>query len=104
MVTSSGCIPLRNKYKYSLIGCEKIERHTGESAMLNIPPEEKAQLDIHLVETAKILRKYTEIDKLNDFESIEIEVRNQMIEVVSPKIGEFFCQKEQKNSQERPEK
>jgi insertion element IS1 protein InsB len=99
-----GCIPLRNKYKYSLMSCEKIERNTGESAMLNIPPEEKAQLDTYLVETAKILRKYTEPDRLNDFESIEIEVRNQMIEVVSPRIGEFFCQKEQKNSQERPEK
>jgi hypothetical protein len=86
------------------MGCEKIERNTGESSMLNIPPEEKAQLDTYLVETAKILRKYTEPDKLNDFESIEIEVRNQMIEVVSPKIGEFFCQKEQKNSQERLEK
>jgi hypothetical protein len=72
------------------MSCEKIERNTGESALLNIPPEEKAQLDTYLVETAKILRKYTEPDKLNDFESIEIEVRNQMIEVVSPKIGEFF--------------
>jgi hypothetical protein len=58
--------------------------------MLEIPPEEKAKLDKYLVETAKILRKYTEPEKLNDFESIELEVRNQMMSVVSPKIGEFF--------------
>jgi hypothetical protein len=58
--------------------------------MLEIPLEEKAKLDQYLVETAKILRKYTEPEKLNDFESIELEVRNQMMSVVSPKIGEFF--------------
>jgi hypothetical protein len=58
--------------------------------MLEIPLEEKAQLEKYLVETAKILRKYTELEKLNDFESIELEVRSQMMSVVSPKIGEFF--------------
>jgi hypothetical protein len=70
--------------------CEKIERNTRTKAMLEIPPQEKAQLEKYLVETAKILRKYTESEKLNDFESIELEVRNQMMSVVSPKIGEFF--------------
>jgi hypothetical protein len=58
--------------------------------MLEIPPEEKAKLDKYIVETAKILRKYTEPEKLDDFESIELEVRTQMMSVVSPKIGEFF--------------
>jgi len=71
--------------------------------MLNIPPEEKAQLEICLTETARILRKYTEAEKLNSFESIEVELREQMMEVVSPIIGEFFSQKEQKNSQEKRE-
>jgi len=47
--------------------------------------------------------KYTEAEKLNSFASIEIEVRNQIMEIVSPTIGEFFSQKEQKNAQERRE-
>jgi hypothetical protein len=72
--------------------------------MLTIPPEEKAQLEKYLTETARILRKCTKPEKLNSFESIEIEVRNQMMEIVSPTIGEFFSQKEQKNAQERREK
>jgi hypothetical protein len=55
--------------------------------MLNIPPEEKAQVEIYLTETARILRKYTEPEKLNSFESIELELRNQMMEVVGPIIG-----------------
>ncbi len=72
--------------------------------MLNIPPEEKSQLDTYLTEAAKILRKYTEAEKLNDFESIELEVRKQMMEVVSPQIGEFFCLPKEKTRQERLEK
>jgi hypothetical protein len=72
--------------------------------MLNIPSEEKSQLDTYLTEAAKILRKYTEAEKLNDFESIELEVRKQMMEVVSPKIGEFFCHPKEKTRQERLEK
>ncbi len=72
--------------------------------MLNIPPEEKAQLDKYLTEAARILRKYTEPEKLNSFENIELEVRNQVLEIVSPKIGEFFYPPKEKTSQERPEK
>lgn len=58
--------------------------------MLNIPLEKKAQLENYLTEAAKILREYTETEKLNDFETIELEVRKQMMEVVSPHIGAFF--------------
>lgn len=72
--------------------------------MLNIPSEEKSQLDTYLIEAAKILRKYTEAEKLNDFESIELEVRKQMMEVVSPQIGEFFCLPTEKIREERLEK
>lgn len=72
--------------------------------MLNIPPEEKSQLDTYLTESAKILRNYTEAEKLNDFESIELEVRKQMMEVVSPQIGEFFCLPTEKTKQEGLEK
>ena len=71
--------------------------------MSNIPPEEQARLEQYLTETAKILRKYTEPDKLRDFESIEVEVRKQMMEVVAPKIGEVFSQKEGKATEENKE-
>ena len=72
--------------------------------MLNIPLEKKAQLENYLTEAAKILREYTETEKLNDFETIELEVRKQMIEVVSPHIGAFFCLPKEKTRQERLEK
>jgi hypothetical protein len=72
--------------------------------MIAIPPEEKAMLDYHLTESARILRQYTEPEKQKDFESIEVEVRCQMLEVVGPTIGEFFFQKVVKNGLETSEK
>ena len=39
--------------------------------MLGIPLQEKAQLEKYLLETAKILWKYTEPEKLNHFENNE---------------------------------
>lgn len=72
--------------------------------MLPIPPEEKAMLDYYLTESARILRQYTEPEKQKDFESIEVEVRSQMLEVVGPTIGEFFFQKVAKNGLETSEK
>ena len=68
--------------------------------MLSIPQEDQAILDEHIRETARILRKYTEPEKLKDFETIEVEVRKQIIEEVAPKVGEFFFQKEEKKHQE----
>jgi hypothetical protein len=53
--------------------------------MLNIPPEEKAQVEIYLTETARILRKYTEPEKLNSFESIELELRTHRSLIFSSK-------------------
>ena len=68
--------------------------------MLPIPQEEKDLLNHYLTESARILYKYTEPEKQEDFESIEVEVRNQMLEVVAPTIGEFFFQAEGSNAQE----
>ena len=36
-----------------------------------------------ITETARILRKYTEPEKLNSFESIELELRNQKLQIKS---------------------
>ena len=55
-------------------------------------------------ETAKILYKYTEKDKLREFESIERELREQMMERVGPMIGEFFLTKVDKEEKQEPEK
>ncbi len=65
--------------------------------MLPMPADEKALLNHYLTESARLMRKYTEAEKLQDFESIEVEVRNQMQSVVGPTIGEFFCLKAGQN-------
>jgi hypothetical protein len=72
--------------------------------MLPMPPEEKALLNQHLTESARILRKYTEPETQRDFGSIEVEVRSQMLEIVGPTIAEFFFQKEEKKGLETREK
>lgn len=72
--------------------------------MLMIPSEDKALLVHHLTESARLMRKYTEPEKLTNFESIEIEVRNQMLEVVGPTIGEFFFQMGEQDVRETGEK
>jgi len=72
--------------------------------MLPISAEDQASLSNHLTESARLLRKYTEPEKLKDFESREVEVRNQIVELVAPKIGEFFYQNQEKNGQGTSEK
>jgi hypothetical protein len=72
--------------------------------MSQMPPEEQVKLEHHLRETAKILYKYTNSDKLKDFESIETEVREQMMERVGPFIGEFFLAKGDAKEKREPEK
>jgi hypothetical protein len=58
--------------------------------MLPISAEDKAALEHHLHQAASILKEYTEPEKLKDFESIEVELRNQLLTVVSPTVAEFF--------------
>jgi hypothetical protein len=58
--------------------------------MLPITSEDKAALEQHLHQVASILKQYTEPDKLKDFESLEVELRTQILTVVSPTIAEFF--------------
>ena len=52
--------------------------------------KDKAQVNHHVTELAKLMRKHTEQEKLETFESIETEVRDQIQKIVAPKIGEFF--------------
>jgi hypothetical protein len=67
--------------------------------MQPISVETQAQLDGHLREVARIMYAHTELEKLKSFESIEWEVRGQMLDRVAPAIGEFFYLREGK----RPE-
>lgn len=53
-------------------------------------PEETKEFQAHLEAAAAILFKYTPREQLQDFESIERSVRDQLLEQVSPQIGNFF--------------
>jgi hypothetical protein len=72
--------------------------------MLPMPPEKETLLKEYLTELAQLMREHTETEKLKDFESMEVEVRDQILELVAPVIGEFFLQKEGKNAQETSER
>jgi hypothetical protein len=61
--------------------------------MLKMTDEDQAKLTKHINEAAALLRKYTESEKLESFETIELELREQIQTVVAPKIGEFFSLK-----------
>lgn len=61
--------------------------------MPDLSPETQRQLDFHLKQVASILYDHTEPEKLESFESIEWEVREQLLNQVAPEIGNFFSQK-----------
>lgn len=60
--------------------------------MENLSSEAQAQFEQHLEAAARIMYAHTEPDQLKDFESIEWEVRSQLLQEVAPRIGEFFSQ------------
>ncbi len=53
-------------------------------------PEESQSLQEHLKAAAAILVKNTPKEQLQDFASIELAVRDHVIKVVAPAIGNFF--------------
>jgi len=55
--------------------------------MLPISPEEQAVLSYHLTQSARILYKNTEQE---NFEKMEIVLREQLLETLGSTIGEFF--------------
>jgi hypothetical protein len=63
--------------------------------MQNVSPDIQGKLNQHLVEVARIMYQHTESEKLESFETIESQVREQVLQTVAPKIGEFFYQKEE---------
>ena len=75
-------------------------------------PEEQSIVDQKLRErrfgsphlVAEILYKNTPSEELETFETIELSLREQLLEKVAPKIGEFFSTKQEEVKQEESEK
>jgi hypothetical protein len=53
-------------------------------------PEDSQKLEEYLQEIAKILYQNTPQEQLENVETIEITVRNEVLTRVAPRIGEFF--------------
>ena len=53
-------------------------------------PEEQQKIKINLQEIAEILYQNTSVDNLQSFESVELSVREHLIETVAPEISGFF--------------
>ena len=53
-------------------------------------PEEQQKIKINLQQIAEILYKNTPVDNLQSFESVELSVREHLIETVAPEISGFF--------------
>jgi len=65
---------------------------------------EKAELNAHIKGAARILYQNTESEKLKSFESIEWEVREQILTHVAPEIGNFFYQQEKRTKKGEKDK
>ncbi|MGL5832448.1 MAG: hypothetical protein ACRC1Z_04350 [Waterburya sp.] len=53
-------------------------------------PEEQGIVHEKLTEVASILYRNTPSKELETFESVELSVREHLLETVAPQIGEFF--------------
>ena len=53
-------------------------------------PEQRQKLKINLQEIADIFYQNTPPENLQSFESIELTVREQIVEIVAPEISSFF--------------
>ena len=67
-------------------------------------PKEQATVNQKLKEVAEILYKNTPDEELESFESIELSVREHLLETVAPTVGEFFFIQQQEQVQEENEK
>lgn len=65
-------------------------------------PEEQQNIKINLQAIAETLYKNTSPDNLKTFESIELTVREYLVEQIAPEISNFFLT--QQGEKERVEK
>ena len=57
---------------------------------VSMTPEEQQKIKINLQEIADIFYQNTPPENLQSFESIELTVREQIVEIVAPEISGFF--------------
>ncbi len=76
------------------------EKLTEEMTMIELSPEKQQEFDEHILAISRILYEHTEVENLKTFETIEWEVREQMLKKVTPKIGEFFFRRGRKKVRE----
>jgi hypothetical protein len=69
-----------------------------------VTPKETRELNKHLEAAAAILFKNTPREKLQDFESLELALRDQLTKHVHPTFGHFFYAAAPKQVQEESEK
>ncbi len=66
-------------------------------------PEEQATIKEHLRQVAEILYKNTPSAELTRFETIELTIREHIIETVGPEIGNFFTNQQEETLLEENE-
>lgn len=66
-------------------------------------PEETQELQAHLKAAAAILFKHTPPEQLKDFESLEMVLRDHLLERVNPEMGNFFAQRHRDNIGQSPD-
>lgn len=71
---------------------------------MNLSQEDKEKLEEHIQGIARILYQNTTSDKLKTFEDIEVTLREEIQEQVSPEIAKFFLTKLAKLKSADPEK
>lgn len=67
-------------------------------------PEEQAVISAKLREVAEILYNNTPSEELRTFETIELSLREHLLEIVAPELGNFFLVKQEETKQEESEK
>lgn len=67
-------------------------------------PDEEKQVKEHLQAVAEILYKNTDPTELKSFENLELFLREQILQEVSPELARFFFQKSQALKRVEPEK
>lgn len=66
-------------------------------------PEEQVIVTKKLREVAEILYNNTPTEELRTFETVELSVREHLLETVAPEIGNFFLARQEEEKQEERE-
>ena len=72
-------------------------------SLIKVTPKETKELNKHLEAAAAILFKNTPEEELQDFESLELALRDQLVVHVHPTFGHFFYEAAQKQMPEESE-